>query len=349
MTPAIASIASCVLSAAVTSASRSGRAETTMLLLARTCEIEPAERLGHRLVDLARGRVQRDQQRLGRRDRPVRHRVAGAQRFGHRICRSAERTDRCGEAAGAFGAVGMERLDPRLDFAEPGVEIVDDPLTRTALQVEADRNALDRIFDGGDAAGERFGTVACGAVECRLVRADHRQHRVALCGDTFACFVDRVGGAVEQRVDRAGHAIGDRFEMRARGLAGRLHADDMRGEALRRAAGHRIGLTTAFGERDDLRVESGGVFARRQTGAFEALGDVVDIRLRAGESGDQDAEAGLRAGGRGREIARVRGGLVDFGDHAATDRRKLLGRAAAHRHQRVELLCKLRAVCVDGV
>ncbi|MEG8017583.1 hypothetical protein [Sphingomonas sp. LR55] len=196
---------------------------------------------------------------------------------------------------------------------------------------------------------ERFGAVARGAVECGLVGADHRQHRVALRGDAAARQIDRVGGAVKQRVDRSRHAVGDRFEMRACGLAGRLHPDDMRGEALRGAAGHRVGLAAAFGERDDLRVECGGVFAGRQTRAFETLGDVVDIRLCTGKGGDQDAEAGLCAGSRGCEVARVGCSLVDFGDHAATDRGELFGRAAAHRHERVQLFGKVLAIGVDRV
>ncbi|MEG8017584.1 hypothetical protein [Sphingomonas sp. LR55] len=104
-----------------------------MLLLASTCRIEPAQSFRHGLVDLACGGVERDEQRFGRGDRAVRHVVARAQRFGHRIRRAAERADRRGEVLRALGPMAVEQFDPRFDFAEPGVEVVDDPVAGAAL------------------------------------------------------------------------------------------------------------------------------------------------------------------------------------------------------------------------
>ena len=171
----------------------------------------------------------------------------------------------------ADDALRVELVELRADMRNALIDIAHDPVTELALLAEPRDDLFDQMLDVDNARGKTLGAVMRRAIERRLIRTEHRQHRVALGGNALSRFVDRVGGATEQRVDRVRHVAGDLFEPRARGLACGLHPGDMRRELLRGAVRDGIGFTPALGERGELRVERRCMFARGDAGGLEQM------------------------------------------------------------------------------
>ncbi|MCY1169777.1 hypothetical protein D9M73_98270 [compost metagenome] len=311
--------------------------------------IEAAQRLGQGLVNLARGGIERHQQMFGRGDGMRRHFVAGLQRLGHRIGGSAERTDRRGQRLGALHALVMQRFERVGNARKPLVDFFDDRVAGRALIGKAGGDAVDQGFDLGDARGQAFGAVARGALERCLVGAEHRQHCLALRGDALARFVDGVGGAAEQAIDRLRHVARDLFQPRARCLAGHFHAGDVRGELLRGTVGDRIGFAPTLGQRGELRIERRGMFARGNAGCLEQLRQPVGLVMRARQQRQQHFQPSMRLVRCRRQGRRMGIGGRDLRGQARPDRGHSRNRAIAQRHQGIGLLGQVGAIAFDTV
>ena len=309
--------------------------------------VEAGKRVGQRFVDLARCGVERGQQLFRGRDGRTRHAVPGLQRFGHGAGRFAQRADRCGEFLGLDDADGAKRLHPHLDMAEIVVEPGEQRVARRLLFAQPRGEAIDDFIDGGDPPGQRLDAVLGGAIERRLIGFEHGEHRLALRRDAFPCLVNCAGGAIEQPIDRRRHLASDRFEACARGFAGRFHPLDMCGELLGSATSDDIGFAPALGQRGELRVERGGMLARRQTGRRQRFCHFRCFGMRARQGRQENAKAGLRRRRRLGEAHRLRIGERNLARHRLADGGQPLGGGVAHRHQAGRLIGKALTIGVD--
>ncbi len=116
---------------------------------------------GQRLVDSARGGIERDQQIFGRADRGGRDGLAGLQRFGR--SRRPEPPSALIEAASVWvrSIPGREALSSwRETRVKPVSSLTDDHFAGDPLLAEARGDPVDDLLDRADARGERLSALS---------------------------------------------------------------------------------------------------------------------------------------------------------------------------------------------
>ena len=219
ITCAIASIASCVLSAAVTSASNSGLASPTMPRLSAILVSSLASASGS-VSSISRAAA--SSAISSRSVVPIALVAIASPVLSASVIASAEPPNALIEAASIWlrsTPLRMERFKLAGNVGDSGIDFPDDGVARRALFAESRGDPIDDFLDRGNPDGERFGAVAAGPVERGLVGAEHRQQRIALRRNPLACFVDRMSGTIEQAVDCCRHRVGDLLHTGAGGFA----------------------------------------------------------------------------------------------------------------------------------
>ena len=111
-----------------------------------------------------------------------------------------------------------------------------------------------------------------GLANPRLCLIDQRGHRLRLQVDPAANFVERVGRALEQGVDRRGRPARCFIDPRQRRTASRIDFGQLRNQALRRRGDRLVGIARSLGQSANLGLELRCLAKRRSTRRLQHVG-----------------------------------------------------------------------------
>ena len=160
--------------------------------------------------------------------------------------------------------------------------------------------------------------------------------------------INRVGGTGERRIDGAGDTGSGGVDAVAGGVADALDAGEMRGQALRRAAGDLVHLARTIGERRHVGGERGDALVRILTGFAQRGRQRANLRFDARQIGDEDTHIGEGGGGGRFELFGLAGQRLRLAAHRRADLGQAQRRILAECEQLLAMFGDGLAIVVDS-